>query len=465
MDWGRQRGFASRSSRCPTSALRGRPPTERPLPHPPPGRRLRRGRRREPRVPRRRAPSDEEVARLLATIYRRVQRLLARRGLDVDDPPRRRPTRRGIARAGRHQHRLDPGADRARAARRRPRAPARPRARRPLGHLARAVPGAPRGLRSAREHHGGGRRPYGSRAPVPLRAAPSGGAGAPRTDARRTRPRHPEERVARRNDPPPLRAGRAPGEARCLDSPPTRQPRAVPRHPGAPCAGTGARRGARRPVTRRTPAHRRGRARPRPIPSGRRRLRHRPRRESGRREGGESSREAATLEVGGLDAAGFRSRRSDRAACASAGPPPSLASRSLPQHPGLTRRLARPRPWCSRTPTMTVPGVAPRILKPRFSCQPVCPPRILRLRRGTSGARSRSFPERPGPGAIYTASGAAREFGKAGYVNFWALVVTTPLKHPYFFRLTCTVWVWESPSGDNHSRASFEPAITGRGNQ
>ncbi len=32
-------------------------------------------------------PSDDEVARLLATIYRRVQRLLARRGLDVDDPP------------------------------------------------------------------------------------------------------------------------------------------------------------------------------------------------------------------------------------------------------------------------------------------------------------------------------------------------------------------------------------------
>src|SRR5438309_7249957 len=29
-------------------------------------------------------PSDEEVARLLATIYRRVRRLLARRGLDVD---------------------------------------------------------------------------------------------------------------------------------------------------------------------------------------------------------------------------------------------------------------------------------------------------------------------------------------------------------------------------------------------
>jgi len=27
------------------------------------------------------------VARLLATIYRRVQRLLARRGLDVDDTP------------------------------------------------------------------------------------------------------------------------------------------------------------------------------------------------------------------------------------------------------------------------------------------------------------------------------------------------------------------------------------------
>jgi hypothetical protein len=32
-------------------------------------------------------PSDEEVARLLATIYRRVRRLLARRGLDGDDLP------------------------------------------------------------------------------------------------------------------------------------------------------------------------------------------------------------------------------------------------------------------------------------------------------------------------------------------------------------------------------------------
>ena len=33
------------------------------------------------------APSDEEVARLLATIYRRVRRLLARRGLEVDHVP------------------------------------------------------------------------------------------------------------------------------------------------------------------------------------------------------------------------------------------------------------------------------------------------------------------------------------------------------------------------------------------
>ena len=32
-------------------------------------------------------PSDEEVARLLATIYRRVRRLLARRGLEVDHVP------------------------------------------------------------------------------------------------------------------------------------------------------------------------------------------------------------------------------------------------------------------------------------------------------------------------------------------------------------------------------------------
>jgi hypothetical protein len=32
-------------------------------------------------------PTDEELARLLATIYRRVRRLLARRGLDVVDAP------------------------------------------------------------------------------------------------------------------------------------------------------------------------------------------------------------------------------------------------------------------------------------------------------------------------------------------------------------------------------------------
>src|SRR5438874_3707016 len=343
-------------------------------------------------------PSDEEVARLLATIYRRVQRLLARRGLDVDDTPdvdplaEESPALAGISSAS-IQGRIALG----------PRAGARVYQ---LGRgpdapwvTSRGPCQAPRGLRSAREHHGGGRRSCRSRAPVPLRAAPAGGAGASRTDARRTRPRHPEERVARRHEPPPLHAGRAPGEARCLDSPPTRQPRPVPRHPGTPCAGTGACRGARRrrPVSRRTPAHRRGRARPRPIPSGCRRLRHRPRREAGRREGGESSREAPRLEVGGLDAADFRSRRSgmpplrrphvrhrhdrggrraaqnpgpprpsDRPARASAGPPPSLAARSLPRHPGLTRRLARPRPGCARPRRRLSPGVAPRLPRPRI---------------------------------------------------------------------------------------------------
>src|SRR5207247_11066664 len=33
---------------------------------------------------------------------------------------------------------------------------------------------------------------------------------------------------------------------------------------------------------------------------------------------------------------------------------PSLAARSLPRHPGPTRRLARPRPGCAQTPTTTV---------------------------------------------------------------------------------------------------------------
>jgi hypothetical protein len=61
----------------------------------------------------------------------------------------------------------------------------------------------------------------------------------------------------------PLHAGRAPGEARRLDPPPAYQRRPLPRHPGAPGSGTGARRGPRhrRLVTRQTFAHRRGRAR------------------------------------------------------------------------------------------------------------------------------------------------------------------------------------------------------------
>src|SRR5947199_9638209 len=87
MDWGRQRGFASRSSRCPTSALRG-------------GLQLNvhfhtllldgvfaAGEDGSLEFHAAEPPSDEEVARRLATIYRRVQRLLARRGLDVDDAP------------------------------------------------------------------------------------------------------------------------------------------------------------------------------------------------------------------------------------------------------------------------------------------------------------------------------------------------------------------------------------------
>ena len=64
------------------------------------------------------APSDEEVAGLLATIYRRVRRLLARRGLgvdhvsDVDPLAEESPALAGISGAS--------ITDRARPARRRP---------------------------------------------------------------------------------------------------------------------------------------------------------------------------------------------------------------------------------------------------------------------------------------------------------------------------------------------------------
>src|SRR6266446_1053982 len=72
------------------------------------------------------ASSEEEVARLLATIYRRVRRLLARRGLEVDHVPdvdplaEESPALAGISSAS-IQGRIALG----------------PRAGRPLGHVPR----------------------------------------------------------------------------------------------------------------------------------------------------------------------------------------------------------------------------------------------------------------------------------------------------------------------------------------
>src|SRR5437773_2223036 len=237
-------------------------------------------------------PSDEEVARLLATIYRRVQRLLARRGLDVDDPPdvdplaEESPALAGISSAS-IQGRIALG----------PRAGARVYQ---LGREPEAPWVTSRGPCQA--HLEG----FDLHASITVGADDRAGV----------------ERLCRYVLPPPV---------------------------------------AQEPLA--------------PTPD-------RPRREAGRHEGGESSREAPRLEVGGLDAAGFRSRRSgmpplrrphvrhrhdrggrrpaqnpgpprpsDRPARASAGPPPSLAARPLPRHPGLTRRLARPRPGCAPTPT------------------------------------------------------------------------------------------------------------------
>ncbi|MGH7389542.1 MAG: transposase [Candidatus Rokuibacteriota bacterium] len=68
-------------------------------------------------------PTDEEIGVVLARIATRVQRLLKRRGLDPGDGAlvQADPVDRGISRARRHQPRLDPGANRARAPRRRAR--------------------------------------------------------------------------------------------------------------------------------------------------------------------------------------------------------------------------------------------------------------------------------------------------------------------------------------------------------
>src|SRR5207245_9740547 len=154
-------------------------------------------------------------------------------------------------------------------------------------------------------------------------------------------------------------------------------------------------------------------------------------------EGGESSREAPRREVGGLDAAGFRSRRSgmtplrrphvrhrhdrggrrpaqnpgpprpsDRPARASAGPPPSLAARPLPRHPGLTRRLrAAPARVCPDPDDDCVPGSPPSPQAENFLDH-----RFVRLAYG-SGEERRDREER---------KSAARGGGsdRQGYVNF-----------------------------------------------
>ena|SRR5437879_1507965 len=123
------------------------------------------------------APSEEEVARLLATIYRRVRRLLARRGLEVDHVLDIDPLAENLLRWPASAARRSRGGSRS------DRAPApasfsSAASRTPPGSRPADVPGAPRGLRPPRAHHGRSRRPRGRRALLPLRASPARGAGA-----------------------------------------------------------------------------------------------------------------------------------------------------------------------------------------------------------------------------------------------------------------------------------------------
>src|SRR5438045_3918878 len=74
MDWGRQRGFASRSSRCPTSALRGRLQLNVHFHTLPLDGVFAAGEDGSLEFHAAEPPSDEEVARLLAPIYLRLCR-------------------------------------------------------------------------------------------------------------------------------------------------------------------------------------------------------------------------------------------------------------------------------------------------------------------------------------------------------------------------------------------------------
>jgi hypothetical protein len=141
-------------------------------------------------------PSDEDVARLLATIRSRVLRLLARRGIDIagadptaaaDDPVAdESPLLAGLSSAA-VQGRIALG--------RRARPADRPRPRCPLGHLGRSPAGAPRGLRPARRPRRARRRSRSARTPQPLHPAAPDRAGAPAARRGRAYPGGAQERL------------------------------------------------------------------------------------------------------------------------------------------------------------------------------------------------------------------------------------------------------------------------------
>src|SRR5437016_8701947 len=191
-------------------------------------------------------PSDEDVARLLATIRRRVLRLLARRGLAVEDTPdvdpvaEESPALAGISSAS-IQGRIALG----------PRAGAR------VLQLGRE-PDAPWVTSRGRcQAHLEG---FDLHANITVAAEDRTGVERPCRYV--LRPPVAQERLALTPDGlvlVTLKSEWHDGTSHLLFTPvelleklaaltprPTRQPRPVPRHPGAPCAGTGACRGARR---------------------------------------------------------------------------------------------------------------------------------------------------------------------------------------------------------------------------
>jgi hypothetical protein len=135
------------------------------------------------------APSDDEVAAVVATVYHRVRRLLVRRGLEPGDDttgPTDRLTEESLVLAGMVSASVQ-GRVGAGRPRRRPGAATRAGGGRRAGDRAGAPSGTPGGLRSARQCASASQRPRRAGATLPLCPPPAAGSRPPPPPGRRPR--------------------------------------------------------------------------------------------------------------------------------------------------------------------------------------------------------------------------------------------------------------------------------------